>query len=201
MCTNGFCKMVIVTLLLGAMSSLAFAASPPEGVLLTSPGLTSTKPSVIFPHWEHNMQGIDCKTCHHTAKTKDKIVGCTSCHKDNSPGAREKAKGFYQAWHSKTSTRSCVGCHTAEAKKELESEKKLLAGAKKGLKSEEELLAKAMTDSVTCNDCHFNGKEDEKRGSSRDDDDYDRDKGRRSDHDDDDGDWDGRSRERDRSDW
>ncbi|ACS79447.1 cytochrome c class III [Maridesulfovibrio salexigens DSM 2638] len=72
---------------------------------------TNFHDGVSFSHQEHAEEGIDCFTCHHTDQNKEEIQACRTCHNDTSEQAINDPEGYYQAWHSKTSKQSCVGCH------------------------------------------------------------------------------------------
>lgn len=131
-------KSLIVSLMVAALvcvfalPAVVAGNAPADNMVLKAPeGVKMTKPEVAFPHKAHETAGIDCMTCHHKATDKNAIKGCAveGCHMDASKAAKKDPKGFYQAWHSKKSDASCLGCH-----KKLKKEGKKVP--------------------VSCKDCH-----------------------------------------------
>ncbi len=115
--------MVAALVCVFALPAVIAGNAPADQMVLKAPdGVKATKAPVDFPHKAHVDTGIDCMTCHHKATDKNAIKGCAAegCHTDGSKAAKKDPKGFYQAWHSKKSDASCVGCHKT-AKKEGKS--------------------------------------------------------------------------------
>ncbi len=61
---------------------------------------------VLFNHKLHEQNTLSCRSCHH-----DTLAACRNCH--TVKGDEKKGKGITlaEAYHSTTSTWSCVGCH------------------------------------------------------------------------------------------
>jgi c(7)-type cytochrome triheme protein len=132
--------MITVGLLLLAVGLRA----QPEKIILDNHTVFTNRqrPPVAFPHMDHIISGIDCKTCHHRFKDGKNIldemelqegaegIKCSSCHKEK-PGFRfapdldPTKRNLQQAFH-----RQCIGCH-----RQLQQE-----GKKSG--------------PVTCGQCH-----------------------------------------------
>ena len=83
--------------------SMAVAADAPDQITIKKSG--DKKSAVTFNHKTH--EGLtDCVTCHHEAKSKDDVKGCSECH-----GADASAPDAKSAFHD-----TCVGCHKEQAK-------------------------------------------------------------------------------------
>ncbi|QGY39122.1 cytochrome C [Pseudodesulfovibrio cashew] len=113
-------KVLLISLMVAALvcafalpSVIAGNAPADEMTLEVPAGAKATKTAVAFPHKKHADAGLDCLTCHHKAASKDAVKGCASegCHVDASKAAKKEPTGFYQAFHSKKSDASCLGCH------------------------------------------------------------------------------------------
>lgn len=106
--------MVAALVCVFALPAVIAGNAPADDMVLKAPaGAKMSKAPVAFPHKTHETKGVDCMTCHHKAESKDAIKGCSveGCHADASKGAKKDPKGFYQAFHSKKSDASCLGCH------------------------------------------------------------------------------------------
>ncbi len=125
--------MVAALVCVFALPAVIAGNTPADNMVLKAPeGVKMSKAPVAFPHKMHEDKKIDCMVCHHKATDKAAITGCSveGCHTDASKAAKKDKKGFYQAFHSKKSKASCLGCHKMEKK----------AGNKKA--------------PVGCKDCH-----------------------------------------------
>ncbi|MBI9081574.1 MAG: cytochrome c3 family protein [Pseudodesulfovibrio sp.] len=118
--------MVAALVCVFALPAVIAGNTAPDTITMKAPeGAKMTKPAVVFPHKGHVDSGLDCLTCHHKAASKDAVKGCASegCHVDASKAAKKDPKGFYQAFHSKSSDSSCLACHkktkTSKAGKKL----------------------------------------------------------------------------------
>jgi len=106
--------MVAALVCVFALPAVIAGNAPADNMVLKAPeGVDMKKSPVDFPHKQHVDAKVDCMTCHHTAESQDAIGGCSveGCHTDASKGAKRDPKGFYQAFHSKKSDASCLGCH------------------------------------------------------------------------------------------
>lgn len=124
--------MVAALVCVFALPAVIAGNAPADTMVLKAPeGTKMTKTAVDFPHKTHVDGGLDCMTCHHKAASKDAIKGCAveGCHTDASKAAKKDPKGFYQAYHSKKSEASCLGCH-------------------------KKVKAEGKTVPVACKDCH-----------------------------------------------
>lgn len=65
--------------------------------------------NVTFNHSSH--RNTPCQTCHHEEGSGGLYVPCTECHNEPGPGKTDPTS-TYMAFHSRSSTRSCLGCHT-----------------------------------------------------------------------------------------
>ena len=68
------------------------------------------KAEVEFPHQDHIMR-FGCSECHHEwdHTEMDRPEACVSCH-DNFDD-RKEVESYYNAFHNRDSTHSCIGCH------------------------------------------------------------------------------------------
>lgn len=112
--------MVAALVCVFALPVVVAGNTAPDVIVMKAPeGVKMKKTPVEFTHKKHEAEyGIDCMVCHHKAESKDAITGCAveGCHMDASKGAKKDPKGFYQAFHSKKSDASCLGCHKKEKK-------------------------------------------------------------------------------------
>ena len=76
------------------------------------------KGKVTFGHKIHS-EGKDCRAlCHHNQKPEEAIKACAAeaaCHAKGKAKV-EKGNNQYDANHKKDFEKSCVGCHTKQAK-------------------------------------------------------------------------------------
>ncbi len=111
--------MVAALVCVFALPAVIAGNAPADNMVLKAPeGAKMSKAPVDFGHKSHETKGIDCMVCHHKSTDKASITGCAveGCHTDASKGAKKDPKGFYQAFHSKKSDASCLGCHKKEKK-------------------------------------------------------------------------------------
>jgi hypothetical protein len=91
------------------------AVATPDPMLLTAPeGVAMKQTPVSFSHKRHS--ALECSACHHTWDGKGPISGCMDqgCHDladAKTPQEKKDPTYFYNAFHSRTSKISCVGCH------------------------------------------------------------------------------------------
>ncbi|MFW5722281.1 MAG: cytochrome c3 family protein [Desulfohalobiaceae bacterium] len=108
--------------------------TPPATMVLSAPSeVSATQSPVNFSHEIH--AALECVDCHHTWSGSGPVAGCTSqgCHDLFMPETTEDKRSsayYFNAFHSRTSQVSCVGCHGANKK----------AGKPSG--------------PVACNECH-----------------------------------------------
>lgn len=108
--------------------------TPPATMVLSAPSeVAATQAAVNFSHEKH--AALECVDCHHTWNGSGPVAGCTSqgCHDLFMPETSEDKRSaayYFNAFHSRTSQVSCVGCHGANKK----------AGKPSG--------------PVACNECH-----------------------------------------------
>ncbi len=80
-----------------------------QGVWIWMRAPWATTATVVFPHEKHETATGSCTDCHHDTMRK-----CQDCHTDEG-----KAEGGWvtldTAFHARTSSRSCVGCHERRA--------------------------------------------------------------------------------------
>ena len=88
---------------MAVMVALAHAGGPD---VITIDKAQAKKPPVVFPHKEHQEEGIDCVKCHHTAKGPEDAKSCFECH-----GKDANAPTVKDAFHG-----SCIACHKEMAK-------------------------------------------------------------------------------------
>jgi hypothetical protein len=95
---------LMIAALLGLFTLIAYAATAPETVKF------ETKMGVItFSHKTHqSMEGVSCKTCHHTSEGAAVDKKCSDCHTDKAEGKRLSMK---DAAH-----KLCKDCHKAKKK-------------------------------------------------------------------------------------
>jgi outer membrane biosynthesis protein TonB len=90
-------------------------AVPADPMLLTAPeGTVMKQAPVAFSHKRHS--ALECTACHHTWDGQGAIGGCMDqgCHDltdAKTPQERKDPTYFYNAFHSRGSEISCVGCH------------------------------------------------------------------------------------------
>lgn len=85
--------------------------SYPEQIVLSVPeGQEARKAEVEYPHQDHIMM-FGCSECHHNwdHTEMDQPDACVSCHDDFKD--RRAAESYYNAFHNRDSTHSCIGCH------------------------------------------------------------------------------------------
>jgi hypothetical protein len=95
-----------------------FAAQPaaPKEMILKAPeGMVAKQAPVVFSHESH--KALECQACHHTWDGKGEIGGCMDqgCHDvidAKTPEEKKNPNYFYNAFHDRKSTFSCVGCHS-----------------------------------------------------------------------------------------
>ena len=92
--------------------SVASAApeAPAELKLGPPEGYKATKTMVDFSHTKHANAKVECASCHHTWDGKSEIKSCASAACHDQPGKKGET-AFYNAFHSKKSDTSCLGCH------------------------------------------------------------------------------------------
>lgn len=85
--------------------------SYPDRIVLSIPeGQKARKAEVQFPHQDHIMQ-FGCSECHHEwdHTEMNQPEACVSCHDDFAD--RRATESYYNAFHNRDSTHSCIGCH------------------------------------------------------------------------------------------
>jgi len=85
--------------------------SYPDRIVLSVPeDQEARKAEVEFPHQDHIMR-FGCSECHHEwdHTEMDRPEACVSCH-DNFDD-RKEVESYYNAFHNRDSTHSCIGCH------------------------------------------------------------------------------------------
>ena len=96
-------------------------AVPGEMILKAPEGVEAKQPPVTFSHEAH--KDLDCKACHHEWDGKGEIGGCMDqgCHDiidAKTPQEKKDPRFYYNAFHDRKSTISCVGCHSELRKAE-----------------------------------------------------------------------------------
>jgi hypothetical protein len=121
-------KKIVVALTAAAVLCAFFIpslfASPqaPGDMILKAPeGVEAKQPPVAFSHEAH--KELECQACHHEWDGKGEIQGCMAqgCHDvlvAETPEARKNPMYYYNAYHDRKSTISCVGCHSELKKAE-----------------------------------------------------------------------------------
>ncbi len=111
-CIIAITALCILTL---ALPALAATATPKDMLLGPPASMKASKDLVRFSHERHEAAKVECVTCHHTWDGTGSIQSCavSGCH--DQPGKKD-ATAFYSAFHAKSATNSCLGCHKAEAK-------------------------------------------------------------------------------------
>lgn len=89
-------KKIIFTICFMIITTSAYCIETPKDFYLLNKNGHMNK--VLISHNKH--KNIKCETCHHNKSAEH----CYQCHTLNN-------KKYYNAFHSETSERSCVGCH------------------------------------------------------------------------------------------
>lgn len=94
---------MMVLTLLGLFTLIAYAAAPDVMKFNAKLG------TVTFTHKAHEgLEGMTCKTCHHTSEGTKVDQKCRDCHKDKAEG---KTLSLKDAFH-----KQCKDCHKAKNK-------------------------------------------------------------------------------------
>ncbi|BCS95626.1 hypothetical protein DSLASN_12580 [Desulfoluna limicola] len=92
---------------LGCTGCHALPFMPSEAAELTKNDVRGGE--VLFDHDLHETADISCETCHH----KEPETGCAECHASGDATDGGAGVSLQVAMHTKSSERSCVGCHDA----------------------------------------------------------------------------------------
>lgn len=115
-----------------SVAATAFAvapAAPTDLVEMKFPGEKNKYSPIMFEHHDRHLavEG-SCVSCHHKWDGASAITGCRveGCHSDFSRANKKTPESYDSAFHFKKTTRSCVGCHSAQLKvnKEFKGPKK-----------------------------------------------------------------------------
>ncbi len=99
--------------------AIAFAVAPnapTDTVEMKFPGEKAKYAPIIFEHHERHLAVENsCESCHHKWDGAAEVTGCRveGCHADFSKANKREPTSYDWAFHTKKSTNSCVGCHSA----------------------------------------------------------------------------------------
>lgn len=111
-CTAALCTMTMAV----ADAPAVGQAAPADGLAIHDITDSDKYEEISFNHSQHG--ALQCTDCHHTWDGSSEVKKCmeSGCHANLSANVKKGAESLYAAYHTRTSTHSCVGCHSAKKK-------------------------------------------------------------------------------------